>query len=380
MIGVIEQHIAQWLAQRIQELAQESSLFPNVDAAAGSLAVPGHVPADTACILVNGESLHIAESTPQLGGLDPHENDLVADLECSFQVYGPSQADDLNDGAGGVLSDPPHLVTSRTDMAMLAIFHQFRQYLQAAPDIPLADKDNTRHSNGIYDWGDVREGARRMRIRWEQCRIGAITRAPDQDGRSGWKCTLTLAITCYLSPVAANGGRILSIASTVARDDSSGFVQDQSLVQYAPVEYLDLSYFSVSQEVRNELASVGVEYLQDITTTTESAFNTQLDALVTADSAGKDRLRTIRTAARIRQNVLHYTGGGPDVPAVFALPARALLQPTSEENAILAEHAHRPDLQARLASLGLGVAIVLSPESRETVRIGQLLAVPGRSS
>jgi hypothetical protein len=348
MIRALEEQVAAW----VQQVAGESSaLFGSPTVVTGTLD-PGALPEGQAAILVAVSRLVPAPEHRDLGPAPVNQDDRTRlRAELTVALVGPAEAAD----PGGLTLSPPGASVHQVDMLALTLLARLRERSRPGAD-------------GAADWHGgsrgrvaVKAGDREAELKWAAVEAGDPV-AVEEEGtqRRQWRMPLHATVEYRLSTLPLDGGRIKAI----------GIYQD-----FVPAERLPLSYFAgVDGALQQKLGAAGISRLGDLRGKNAAVLATQINL---AEPYAVRVLTDLVTVANTRLSYLAPVPFSDTLAEAMWLPARAFIDPTAGEQAILNRARAKPMEAIALAVLGLGTAVVLRPDLLETVLVGRLLAREG---
>ncbi|HLN61263.1 MAG TPA: hypothetical protein VK464_06875, partial [Symbiobacteriaceae bacterium] len=271
--------------------------------------------------------------------------------ELTVALVGPAEAAD----PGGLTLSPPGASVHQVDMLALTLLARLRERSRPGAD-------------GAADWHGgsrgrvaVKAGDREAELKWAAVEAGDPV-AVEEEGtqRRQWRMPLHATVEYRLSTLPLDGGRIKAI----------GIYQD-----FVPAERLPLSYFAgVDGALQQKLGAAGISRLGDLRGKNAAVLATQINL---AEPYAVRVLTDLVTVANTRLSYLAPVPFSDTLAEAMWLPARAFIDPTAGEQAILNRARAKPMEAIALAVLGLGTAVVLRPDLLETVLVGRLLAREG---
>jgi|GEM_PF-3477577 len=372
MIQAMEAHLASWAQKQIQALSVESDLFGHVRTVAGSLELPPGPPLGQTEVaaLVQVQSLTPQAENRDLGPrppIDGHSVYLTARVV--FRLLGRSSPY----AAGGDLSFTPAAANfHRVDIAALTLLALLKEQpgpTADGPIIPLVELDQGARPAGA---ASAAAGARRAHLAWTSWEVGELTLTPEVGQNRQWQVGLTAACQYRLSPAALEGGRILQIGGELSVQNKPFSIRTAAV--YGPAELLPLGWFDgLSDGVIAELEDHAITNLGDVGRLGATRMAALASELRTAAPAEEVILGQLANMAAIRQTALELVPLYQLDPVALALPGRALLQPTPEEEEVLTGVITSPEIHTQILMLAAPVVAALRPERREQVALGNLL-------
>lgn len=345
MIRALEEHLAAW----VRQVASESdSLLGAPVMIAGSLD-PTAVPEGQTGILVEVRRLLQAPEHRDLGPAPVDQDDRSRlQAEIGVLLVGPA------DGTTGLTVAPPGATVHQMDLLALTVLARLRERSQ-----PGADGDADWHG-GSRGRITAAAGGRESELKWEAVEAGDPVTVTEAANRRIWQLCLHATIEYRFAALPLDGGRIRAIRL------QSDFV---------PADRLPLSYFAgVDGALLQKLNGAGFHRLGDLAGVDGAALATQLQLVDPDRSRVVTDLVAVATTRQVFTAAVSFTD---TLSEVLWLPARAFIDPTAAEAAILNRVRQRPMEAITLAVLGLGTAVILRPDQLETVLVGRLLAREG---
>lgn len=373
MMRALEENLAEWARRQVAALAAQSKLFGTLRTVpADQTNLPALQATETGLQAIVLE-LQPTNPGPEVGpdaGVGEHLLQFTA--RALLRCFGTDKP--LADGDAGSIQ-PCVAHSHRVDVVLLSLLSLLRERQHPAPDGAVSAAPASLLGETPGGAFVASEGARTVRLDWQVTGTGPAV-PHTEGGRRLWELPLTAICVFRLSPLALEGGRILQVDAVVAR--RGGTPGQMELAVYAPARAITLDHFAgLGNTVLIELSSRDVFTLGD------------LDRLGTAGVVGL--AAGLRSATPAERSVLgglaginearHEYGGvfaGTWLnPALLALPARALLAPTTAEQAVIDQAGLPAEITAAITAVAVPAASALRPEYRETVAVGTLV-VQGR--
>jgi hypothetical protein len=372
MIRALEEHLAAWMKDRLQELAAQSGLYGPVRTVAGDIDLPPAPPMapGEVAVLVRVDRLTPAPENRDLAHAPVTESSALH-MSALINVHILGEASVLAAAAGRDVK-PAQAHLHRVDLVVMTLLSLMRERSGPTPD--LAEPPELDAVQGEFPQGatSAAQGSRKAHFYWTALEpLDATVTPKNAKNQREWAIPVHAACTFRLSPAELSGGRMLQIAG----EHEAVGAPDREVTIYAPAEAIPLDHFSgLSDQVLTELGELEISTLGHLGRLSVARVTEITTGLRTATAAEKTLLGQLAAADAARLERYEELRGVPMEPDALALPARALLLPTPGESAVLALVTGDPAIQTLVSQLAVPVAFALKTDRRETVKVGSLLS------
>ncbi len=219
MIGAFEQHLANWLADRLTGLATEppdgNPLFRAVKPLPGETD-PGELEDGETGLLVAVDRLESLPEKQQVGmATVDRPRALRLRATARLRLLGPAAAAPVS-ATSDIEIDPQDARFAGVDLDLLLVLDQLEERLA-----PRFDGAAAGRPDAARGWVSASAVGRRVELRWDRLELSEI-RLEGAGERRGWSFDLAAELSFRLEPVELEGGRILDVPATMHADPGAG--------------------------------------------------------------------------------------------------------------------------------------------------------------